>query len=89
MELQPIQSKIYEIRGQRVMLDRDLAELYQVPTSALNQAVKRNSKRFPPDFMFQLTNQEFANLKSKIVTSGRGGIRKIPYDFNEKWIAML
>ena len=55
-ELQPIQSKIYEIRGQRVMLDRDLAELYQVTTSALNQAVKRNNKRFPPDFMFQLTN---------------------------------
>lgn len=68
-EPQPIQSKIYEIRGQRVMLDRDLAELYQVTTSALNQAVKRNSKRFPPDFMFQLTNQEFANLKSQFVTS--------------------
>ena len=79
MELQPIQSKIYEIRGQRVMLDRDLAELYQVTTSALNQAVKRNSKRFPPDFMFQLTNQEFANLKSQIVTSSWGGIRKMPY----------
>ena len=89
MELQPIQSKIYEIRGQRVMLDRDLAELYQVTTSALNQAVKRNNKRFPPDFMFQLTNQEFANLKSQFVTSSWGGIRKMPYAFTEQGIAML
>ena len=89
MELQPIQSKIYEIRGQRVMLDRDLAELYQVTTSALNQAVKRNSKRFPPDFMFQLTNQEFANLKSQIVISSWGGIRKMPYAFTEQGVAML
>ena len=85
----PIQSKIYEIRGQRVMLDRDLAELYQVTTSALNQAVKRNSKRFPPDFMFQLTNQEFANLKSQFVTSSWGGIRKMPYAFTEQGVAML
>ena len=67
MELQPIQSKIYEIRGQRVMLDRDLAELYQVTTSALNQAVKRNIERFPPDFMFQLTDAETENWKSQIV----------------------
>ena len=89
MELQPIQSKIYEIRGQRVMLDRDLAELYQVTTSALNQAVKRNNKRFPPDFMFQLTNQEFANLKSQFVTSSWGGIRKMPYAFTEQGVAML
>lgn len=88
-EPQPIQSKIHEIRGQRVMLDRDLAELYQVTTSALNQAVKRNSKRFPPDFMFQLTNQEFANLKSQFVTSSWGGIRKMPYAFTEQGVAML
>ena len=88
-EPQPIQSKIYEIRGQRVMLDRDLAVLYQVTTSALNQAVKRNSKRFPPDFMFQLTNQEFANLKSQFVTSSWGGIRKMPYSFTEQGVAML
>lgn len=88
-EPQPIQSKIYEIRGQRVMLDRDLAGLYQVTTSALNQAVKRNSKRFPPDFMFQLTNQEFANLKSQFVTSSWGGIRKMPYAFTEQGVAML
>ena len=89
MELQTIQSKIYEIRGQRVMLDRDLAELYQVTTSALNQAVKRNIKRFPPDFMFQLTHQEFANLKSQIVTSSWGGVRKMPYAFTEQGVAML
>ena len=89
MELQPIQSKIYEIRGQRVMLDRELAELYQVTTSALNQAVKRNAKRFPPDFMFQLTHQEFANLKSQIVISSWGGIRQMPYAFTEHAVAML
>lgn len=89
MELQPIQSKIFEIRGQRVMLDRDLAELYQVTTGALNQAVKRNIKRFPPDFMFQLTHQEFANLKSQIVTSSWGGVRKMPYAFTEQGVAML
>ena len=62
MELQVIQNKIYEIRGQRVMLDRDLAELYEVQTRALNQAVKRNIKRFPSDFMFQLNKEEFENL---------------------------
>ena len=89
MELQPIQNKIYEIRGQRVMLDRDLAELYQVTTGALNQAVKRNIKRFPPDFMFQLTHQEFVNLKSQIVTSSWGGVRKMPYAFAEQGVAML
>ena len=90
MELTTLQSRIYEIRGQRVMLDRDLAELYQVTTSALNQAVKRNSKRFPPDFMFQLTNQEFANLKSQIVISSWGGMRRAkPYAFTEQGVAML
>ena len=69
MELQVIQNKIYEIRGQRVMLDRDLAELYEVQTKVLNQAVKRNIKRFPADFMFQLSKEEFENLRSQIVTS--------------------
>lgn len=88
-EIALIQSKIYEIRGQRVMLDRDLASLYQVATGVLNQAVKRNIKRFPSDFMFQLTNQEFANLKSQIVTSSWGGIRKLPYAFTEQGVAML
>lgn len=89
MELLTIQNRIYEIRGQRVMLDRDLAELYQVTTSALNQAVKRNAKRFPPDFMFQLTSEEFANLKSQIVTSSWGGVRKMPNAFTEQGVAML
>lgn len=89
MELQPIQNKIYEIRGQRVMLDRDLAELYGVPTKALNQAVKRNIKRFPIDFMFQLNKEEFEELKSQIVTSNRGGTRTMPYAFTEQGVAML
>lgn len=89
MELQVIQSKIYEIRGYRVMLDFNLAELYQVTTSALNQAVKRNIKRFPGDFMFQLTLEEFDNLKSQIVTSSWGGTRKPPNAFTEQGLAML
>ena len=66
-QLQTIQSKIYEIRGQRVMLDRDLAELYQVTTGNLNKAVKRNIKRFPSDFMFQLTKEEFDQLKANLI----------------------
>ena len=68
-ELQIIQSKIYEIRGQRVMLDRDLAELYHVETKVLNQSVKRNIERFPEDFMFRLRKQELDNLRSQFVTS--------------------
>ena len=63
-QLQVIQSKIYEIRGQKVMLDKDLAELYQVTTGNLNKAVKRNLKRFPPDFMFQLTEEEYSKMES-------------------------
>ena len=70
-ELQIIQSKIYEIRGERVMLDRDIAALYNVETKVLNQAVKRNIKRFPEDFMFQLSKTEFQIWKSQIVTSMR------------------
>ena len=66
-DLQLIQSKIFEIRGQRVMLDRDLAELYQVTTGNLNKAVKRNIRRFPPDFMFQLTKEEFELLKQSLI----------------------
>lgn len=91
MELQPIQSKIYEIRGQRVMLDRDLAELYQVTTSALNQAVKRNIERFPPDFMFQLTDAETENWKSQIVITNSitMGLRRNPYAFIEQGVSML
>ena len=92
-EIQTIQSKIYEIRGQRVMLDRDLAELYQVTTGNLNKAVKRNIRRFPPDFMFQLTQDEFNKLRSDLIfqngTSNWGGTRKLPYAFTEQGLAML
>jgi hypothetical protein len=89
MEIQVIQSKIYEIRGTRVMLDRDLAALYQVPTSRLNEAVKRNIVRFPEDFMFQLSREEFDNLISQFATSSWGGTRKMPYAFTEQGLAML
>ncbi len=90
-ELQAIQNKIYEIRGQKVMLDRDLAELYGVETRALNQAVKRNADRFPSDFMFQLTNEEVDIWKSQIVMSNsiKMGVRRNPYAFTELGVAML
>ncbi len=85
-----IKNKIYEIRGQRVMLDRDLAELYHVETKVLNQAVKRNLQRFPLDAMFTLTLEEFECLRSQNVTSNkRGGRRYLPYAFTELGIAML
>ena len=91
MEVQQIQNKIFEIRGQRVMIDRDLAEIYGVETRVLNQAVKRNEERFPVDFMFQLTEQEFRNWKSQIVISNsiNMGLRKIPFAFTELGVAML
>ncbi len=82
-ELQIIQSKIYEIRGQRVMLDRDLAELHHVETKVLNQSVKRNIERFPEDFMFKLSKQELDNLRSQFVTSSWGGSRTLPCAFTE------
>lgn len=90
-EVVPIQNKIYEIRGQRVMLDRDLAELYGVTTSALNQAVKRNSERFPTDFMFRLTDTETENWKSQIVITNSitKGLRRNPYAFTEQGVSML
>jgi hypothetical protein len=81
-----ITDKIYIIRGQRVMLDRDLAEMYDVPTSQLNQAVRRNISSFPEDFMFQLTEQELKSLISK--KEGRGGVRKLPFAFTEQGVAM-
>ena len=88
-DLMIVQNLIYEIRGQKVMLDSDLAKLYQVETKVLNQAVRRNIKRFPEDFMFQLDNKEFANSKSQIVTSSWGGRRTPPLAFTEEGIAML
>jgi hypothetical protein len=86
-----IERKIYLIRGCKVMLDSDLAELYEVPTKALNQAVRRNLDRFPPDFMFQLNNEELENLRSQSVTSSssHGGRRNAPYAFTEHGVAML
>ncbi|WP_316782759.1 ORF6N domain-containing protein [Pedobacter frigiditerrae] len=103
--IKSIESRIYVIRGERVMLDFDLASLYEVETRVLNQAVKRNIQRFPEDFMFQLTKEEFennnqnlssqivttneSNLISQIVTSSYGGTRKLPYAFTEQGIAML
>lgn len=86
-----IEKAILLIRGRKVMLDRDLAELYGVQTKVLNQAVKRHVNRFPPDFMFQLTRQEVANLKSQFVTSNSnwGGRRTPPYAFTEQGVAML
>jgi hypothetical protein len=87
--IENIATLIYHIRGQRVMLDRDLAELYAVETKALKQAVRRNIERFPEDFMFELTRQEFNNLRSQIVTSSWGGARYLPMAFTEQGIAML
>ena len=84
-----ILNRIYMIRGQRVMLDEDLAELYQVPTGRLNEQVKRNIDRFPADFMFQLTEDEFKNLKSQNATSSWGGRRKLPSAFTEHGVLML
>jgi len=99
--IKSIENRIYVIRGERVMLDFDLASLYEVETKVLNQAVKRNIMRFPEDFMFQLTSKEWEgiqsqivatnnpNLKSQIVTSSWGGTRKMPYAFTEQGVAML
>jgi len=90
MSIEKIQTKIYEIRGLKVMLDFDLAELYEVETKNLNLSVKRNQKRFPPDFMFQLSDLEWKSLRLQIETSkGRGGTRYLPYAFTEQGLAML
>lgn len=101
--MKSIQNRIYEIRGERVMLDRDLAALYETETGALNLAVKRNIQRFPSDFMFQLTKEEYDSLRFQIETSNadpslklqneisntRGGNRYLPYVFTEQGVAML
>lgn len=94
MELQIIQEKIYEIRGMKVMLDFDLAEMYQVETKVLKQSVRRNIERFEgTDFMFELTEDEYNSLKhslrSQFVTSNKGGIRYMPFAFTEMGVAML
>lgn len=88
-----IVSKIFQIRGCKVMVDRDLSAMYGIETRVLNQAIKRNEKRFPPDFMFQMTSEELADWKSQIVISNskkeRMGLRKRPYVFTEQGVAML
>lgn len=87
-----IETRIFEIRGQKVMLDMDLAELYGVPTKRLNEQVKRNPERFPAHFMFQITTQELINWKSQFATSNSSvkmGLRKRPYAFTELGVAML
>lgn len=89
MELQIIQNKIFEIRGMRVMLDFDLAELYQVETKNLKRAVKRNIERFPDDFMFELTADEWEILRCNFGTSNWGGTRYMPFAFTEQGIAQL
>lgn len=89
-QLQVIQHKIYEIRGQKIILDFDLAAMYGTETKALKQAVRRNIERFPPDFMFELSSEEFESLRSQIVTSNkRGGTRYTPFAFTEQGVAML
>ncbi len=102
--IRSIQNRIYDIRGERVMIDKDLAELYGTETKFLNLAVKRNIKRFPKDFMFQLTKEEFESVRLQFVTlydnteslrlqsatsKGRGGTRYLPYVFTEQGVAML
>jgi hypothetical protein len=91
MPEEAIISRIYTVRGKRVMIDRDLADLYKVETRALNQAVRRNIKRFPSDFMFQLNKREFEYWMSQFVisNSGKMGLRKRPFAFTEQGIAML
>lgn len=84
-----IVNQIYLMRGHKVMLDKDLANLYQVTTGNLNKAVQRNLKRFPPDFMFQLNEEEFKNLIFHNGTSSWGGTRKLPFAFTEQGVAML
>ncbi|MGK2906748.1 MAG: ORF6N domain-containing protein [Desulfuromonadales bacterium] len=87
--METVKGKIYLIRGQKVLLSYDLANLYEVEPRVLTQAVKRNLDRFPDDFMFQLTNQEFIGLKSQFVISSWGGVRTAPYAFTEQGVAMI
>lgn len=86
---QSVQQRILVVRGQQVLMDRDLAALYGVETKVLNQAVKRNIERFPKEFMFKPNNQELADLRSQFVTTSWGGDRRVPYLFTEQGVAML
>ncbi len=89
ISVEVVAAKILFIRGKKVMLDRDLAELYGVKTKELNKAVSRNCERFPEDFMYQLTREEVANLRFQIGTSSYGGLRYLPYVFTQEGVAML
>jgi len=90
MPTSQIERKIYMLHGQKIMISADLATLYEVEPKVLVQAVKRNIERFPEDLMFQLSKEEFANLKSQIVTSSSGSMRRaMPYAFTENGVAML
>lgn len=89
MQLIAIQKKIYEIRNCKIMLDFDLAELYETETKYVKRAVRQNLRRFPPDFMFELTQEEWENLRCKFSTSSHGGTRYMPFAFTEQGVAML
>jgi len=89
MKPEIIQTKIYEIRGHKVMLDFDLAELYETETKRLKEAVRRNINRFPVDFMFELTKIEYESLRTQFATSKKGGRRYFPFAFTEQGVAML
>lgn len=89
MDLTVIQNKIHEIRGCKIMLDVDLAEMYGVETKRLKESVRRNINRFPSDFMFELTQTEWQNLRTQFASSNKGGIRYLPFAFTEQGVAML
>jgi hypothetical protein len=89
MELEQIKNSILEIRGKKVILDLELAKMYQTETKRLKESVRRNIRRFPPDFMFELTAEEWGNLRSQIATSSWGGQRYLPFAFTEQGVAML
>lgn len=90
MEISLLQQKIFDIRGHKVMLDFDLAELYETETKRLKESVRRNKSRFPPDFMFELTKEELTSLRTQFATSNkRGGTRYLPFAFTEQGVAML
>ena len=89
MEIEQIKKSILEIRGKKVILDLELAKMYQTETKRLKESVRRNIRRFPPDFMFELTAEEWGNLRSQIATSSWGGQRYLPFAFTEQGVAML
>ncbi len=89
MEITVIQNKIHDLRGQKVILDFDLALMYGIDNKRLKEAVRRNILRFPEDFMFEITKEEFKSLRSQFATSNRGGLRYMPFAFTEQGVAML